>query len=55
MNKLPGQKLASCVCPGQDHPTPGKGRGAPEIDIIEVSADYGVRFPPHHEDQRVPS
>ncbi|KAL2027039.1 hypothetical protein VTO58DRAFT_111130 [Aureobasidium pullulans] len=41
MNKLPGQKLASCTCPGADHPTPGKGRGAPEIDIIEVSADYG--------------
>jgi len=40
MNKLPGQKLASCVCPGQEHPTPGKGRGAPEIDVIEVSADY---------------
>jgi beta-glucanase (GH16 family) len=40
MNKLPGQKLANCVCPGQDHPTPGKGRGAPEIDVIEVSADY---------------
>ncbi|KAG9921954.1 beta-glucan synthesis-associated, partial [Aureobasidium melanogenum] len=41
MNKLPGQKLANCVCPGEDHPTPGKGRGAPEIDVIEVSADYG--------------
>ncbi|KAI4733573.1 beta-glucan synthesis-associated [Aureobasidium sp. EXF-12298] len=40
MSKLPGQKLANCVCPGQDHPTPGKGRGAPEIDVIEVSADY---------------
>ncbi|KAG9890681.1 beta-glucan synthesis-associated, partial [Aureobasidium melanogenum] len=41
MNKLPGQRLANCVCPGEDHPTPGKGRGAPEIDVIEVSADYG--------------
>lgn len=41
INKLPGQRLANCVCPGEDHPTPGKGRGAPEIDIIEVSADYG--------------
>lgn len=38
---LPGQRLASCTCRGQDHPTPGTGRGAPEIDIVEVSADWG--------------
>ena len=27
-----------CTCPGEDHPGPtvGKGRGAPEIDILEV-------------------
>ena len=36
---LKGQKLASCVCNGEDHPTPGTGRGAPEIDIIEAGAD----------------
>jgi beta-glucanase (GH16 family) len=39
---LPGQRLPSCTCPGEDHPTPGKGRGAPEIDIIEVGSTYGA-------------
>ncbi|RMY97051.1 hypothetical protein D0862_08269 [Hortaea werneckii] len=38
---LPGQRLPSCSCEGEEHPTPGKGRGCPEIDIIEVSADWG--------------
>lgn len=42
MNMLPGQRLTSCGCAGEDHPTPGTGRGAPEIDIIEVSGDWGV-------------
>ncbi|KAJ4289161.1 beta-glucan synthesis-associated protein [Kalmusia sp. IMI 367209] len=37
---LPGQKLPSCTCPGEDHPTPGTGRGAPEIDIAEMSVSY---------------
>lgn len=37
---LPGQRLPSCACVGEDHPWPGKGRGAPEIDIVEVSADW---------------
>ncbi|RPA94517.1 beta-glucan synthesis-associated [Choiromyces venosus 120613-1] len=36
---LPGQKLASCVCEGEDHPNPGTGRGAPEIDVLEATAD----------------
>lgn len=40
LSNLPGQRLPSCTCPGEDHPTPGKGRGAPEIDIIEVSATW---------------
>jgi beta-glucanase (GH16 family) len=40
LSNLPGQRLPSCTCPGEDHPTPGKGRGAPEIDIIEVGATY---------------
>jgi beta-glucanase (GH16 family) len=40
LSNLPGQRLSSCTCPGEDHPTPGKGRGAPEIDIIEVGATY---------------
>lgn len=43
LSNLPGQRLSSCTCPGEDHPTPGTGRGAPEIDIIEVGATY----PPH--------
>ena len=38
---LPGQRLTSCGCPNTDHPSPGTGRGAPEIDIIEVSGDWG--------------
>ncbi|KAI5967831.1 SKN1 [Candida pseudojiufengensis] len=32
---LPGQRLNSCTCPGESHPNPGKGRGAPEIDALE--------------------
>ncbi|KAK9453198.1 beta-glucan synthesis-associated [Dipodascopsis uninucleata] len=32
---LPGQRLNSCTCSGEDHPSPGVGRGAPEIDAIE--------------------
>lgn len=40
-SKLPGQKLNSCTCRGEDHPNPGRGRGAPEIDIVEAAADYG--------------
>ncbi|OMJ14915.1 putative beta-glucan synthesis-associated protein [Smittium culicis] len=31
---LPGQRLNACVCSG-DHPSPGIGRGAPEIDLFE--------------------
>ncbi|KAK3671633.1 beta-glucan synthesis-associated protein [Recurvomyces mirabilis] len=37
---LPGQRLPSCSCTGEDHPTPGTGRGAPEIDIAEISGDW---------------
>jgi beta-glucanase (GH16 family) len=40
LSYLPGQRLTSCGCKGSDHPTPGTGRGAPEIDIIEVSGDW---------------
>jgi beta-glucanase (GH16 family) len=40
LSYLPGQRLPSCTCKGEDHPTPGRGRGAPEIDIIEVGATY---------------
>ncbi|KAL6451113.1 KRE6 Beta-glucan synthesis-associated protein KRE6 [Candida maltosa Xu316] len=40
MSYLPGQRLSSCVCLGEDHPSPGIGRGAPEIDIIEGLYQY---------------
>jgi len=40
LSRLPGQRLPSCTCPGEDHPTPGRGRGAPEIDILEAGASY---------------
>lgn len=35
---LPGQRLSACTCPGEDHPGPntGRGRGVPEIDILEA-------------------
>ena len=41
---LPGQRLSKCTCSGEDHPSPGKGRGAPEYDVLEgeVSTDVGV-------------
>ncbi|KAJ1944726.1 hypothetical protein EC988_005915, partial [Linderina pennispora] len=41
LSMLPGQRLNACVCSG-DHPNPGRGRGAPEIDIFEGSAGDGV-------------
>lgn len=40
LSRLPGMRLPSCTCSGEDHPTPGKGRGAPEIDIAEVGASW---------------
>ncbi|KAI2481545.1 beta-glucan synthesis-associated protein KRE6 [Pyrenophora tritici-repentis] len=46
LSHLPGQRLSSCTCPGEDHPTPGTGRGAPEIDIIEVGASSGPQGHP---------
>jgi len=35
---LPGQRLSACTCSGEDHPGPSnsKGRGVPEIDILEA-------------------
>jgi beta-glucan synthesis-associated protein KRE6 len=38
-SRLPGQRLNSCTCSGEDHPTPGTGRGAPEIDIFEAGSN----------------
>ncbi|KAK4686589.1 beta-glucan synthesis-associated protein KRE6, partial [Tremellales sp. Uapishka_1] len=38
LSYLPGQRLSSCTCAGEDHPGPhvGVGRSAPEIDMIEA-------------------
>nr|BAK07632.1 predicted protein [Hordeum vulgare subsp. vulgare] len=38
---LPGQRMSACTCPGEDHagPDASKGRGAPEIDIVEAQID----------------
>lgn len=36
---LPGQRLNSCTCKGEDHPNRGTGRGAPEIDALEGEVD----------------
>lgn len=44
LSYLPGQKLPSCTCAGEDHPTPGTGRGAPEIDVFEGSADANLHL-----------
>ncbi|KAF2668302.1 beta-1,6 glucan synthetase [Microthyrium microscopicum] len=37
---LPGMRLPACTCKGEDHPSPGKSRGAPEIDALEASVGY---------------
>jgi len=42
MSYLQGQKLASCVCEGEDHPNHGTGRGAPEIDVLEATIDQDL-------------
>ncbi|KAG5439712.1 hypothetical protein PCK2_000752 [Pneumocystis canis] len=44
LSSLPGMKFPSCVCPKSDHPNPGRGRGAPEMDIIEASVDLNIRL-----------
>jgi beta-glucanase (GH16 family) len=38
LSYLTGQKTSACTCPGEDHPGPSnsKGRGAPEIDVLEA-------------------
>lgn len=37
---LPGQRLNKCICTATvEHPSPGIGRGAPEIDVLEAAAD----------------
>lgn len=34
---LPGMRLPACTCSGEDHPTPGKSRSAPELDALEAT------------------
>jgi beta-glucanase (GH16 family) len=34
---LPGMRLPACTCKGEDHPSPGKSRSAPEIDVLEAT------------------
>ncbi|PYH44261.1 SKN1/KRE6 family beta-glucan synthesis-associated protein [Aspergillus saccharolyticus JOP 1030-1] len=37
INWLPGMRLPACTCDGSDHPSPGRSRGAPEIDVLEAN------------------
>ncbi|KAK8247435.1 beta-glucan synthesis-associated protein SKN1 [Phyllosticta capitalensis] len=37
INYLPGMRLPACTCEGEDHPSRGNSRSAPEIDVIEAS------------------
>lgn len=37
ISSLPGMRLPACTCKGEDHPSPGKSRSAPEIDALEGS------------------
>jgi beta-glucanase (GH16 family) len=37
---LPGMRLPACTCQGEDHPTPGKSRSAPELDVFEASTHF---------------
>lgn len=43
ISSLKGQKLNACTCKGADHPNPGTGRGAPEIDIIEGTVSSSLK------------
>ena len=40
LNYLPGMRLPACTCNGQDHPSPGNSRSAPEIDALEATVGY---------------
>lgn len=37
---LPGMKLPACTCSGEEHPSAGNSRSAPEIDAIEASVGF---------------
>ncbi|KAI9596759.1 beta-glucan synthesis-associated [Syncephalis fuscata] len=38
---LPGQRLNKCLCSDQDTPSPGVGRSAPELDLLEGAGGDG--------------
>ncbi|EON64734.1 hypothetical protein W97_03967 [Coniosporium apollinis CBS 100218] len=40
LSYLPGMRLPACTCKGQDHPSAGKSRSAPEIDALEATVDF---------------
>lgn len=40
LSSLPGMRLPACTCEGEDHPTPGTSRSAPEIDALEASVSF---------------
>ncbi|RFU29764.1 hypothetical protein B7463_g6583, partial [Scytalidium lignicola] len=40
LSLLPGMRLPACTCKGQDHPSPGNSRSAPEIDGLEASVGF---------------
>jgi beta-glucanase (GH16 family) len=33
-------RLPACTCKGEDHPSPGLSRSAPEIDALEASVTF---------------
>lgn len=40
LSSLPGMRLPACTCTGEDHPSPGRSRSAPEIDALEASVTF---------------
>jgi len=40
LSHLPGMRLPACTCNGEDHPSQGNSRSAPEIDAIEASVGF---------------
>ncbi len=40
ISQLPGMRLPACTCKSEDHPTPGRSRSAPEIDVIEATVGF---------------
>ncbi|KAK6439856.1 beta-glucan synthesis-associated protein [Oleoguttula sp. CCFEE 5521] len=40
LSSLPGMRLPGCSCEGEDHPSPGLARSAPEIDALEASVGH---------------